>query len=108
MSNSSGGAIVSAPPSMRVIGDCWDMYSAATLPAGAPGNVRAFVRGAFFAGVAFMYDALMANADNEDAGLGMLSAVADELDEYSRDLAARCGADIDSVRSEIAALLAKR
>lgn len=91
---------------LNVINDCWRIYAASVLPT-APADVQDFTRAAFFAGVAFMYDILIANSDNEETGMAMLTSVTAELDELSRQMAARKGLDITEVRKAIAAELAR-
>lgn len=87
---------------LKVIEDCWQIYAAAVLPADASENVRDFVRSAFFAGVAFMFDSLLQNCDDEDAGAALLYAVSEELDAHTSDLAARAGLDLAAIRERIA------
>lgn len=101
-----GGARVSAK--LRVIEDCWSIYANATVPDDATGNVREFVRASFYAGVAFMFDTMMANCDDEESGAAMLDSVHAELDQYSHQLAAQSGVDLGDIRAEIARRLATR
>jgi len=87
---------------LKVIEDCWSIYAGAVVSKELPPAARDFVRSAFYAGVAFMYDTLLANCDDESTGASMLASVSAELDEQARVLAESIGVDIAAVRQAIA------
>ena len=89
-------------PKLRVIEDCWNVYANHVMPrTAANSSARDFVRGAFYAGVAFMFDVMMNNCDDETAGVAALDSVAAELDEHAEALAAQAGMKASDVREAI-------
>jgi hypothetical protein len=93
---------------LKVIEDCWSVYANATIPEGAPVKAHAIIREAFYAGVAFMFDLMIANCEDEPSGVAMLDSVEAELNEHSQDLAAHLGVDINSIRQAIADEMRRR